>query len=374
MTVHGKGYIPTLDGWRAIAIGGVILCHSCPSTYWTMNGALGVNLFFAISGFLITSRLTAEQVVSLKQFYIRRAFRILPPALTYLAVAAVLALLGVIASTKTDFISCLLFLRNYWGADSQHGWYTGHFWSLCVEEHFYLFWPALLVLAGIRRARWLAPALAASFAIWRSLDLRHGWIATLFHNDALRNFPLRSDYRMDALLWGATLALVAPHIEWKKCISKPLASPIALALLAATVFLNIRQPQSYMVLQAILFPVVVIATVAQPGAWLSQLLESKPLRWIGRLSYSLYLWQQLFFSQWHHGVLQRFPLNLVLALAFAWLSYRFVEQPAIRLGRTLYDKFRSHEFGRIGTRIPTAARTGNCRPELSLTLPENSAS
>jgi peptidoglycan/LPS O-acetylase OafA/YrhL len=373
VTRSKQGYIPGLDGWRAIAIGAVLLSHSFPSTYWTRHGALGVNLFFAISGFLITTRLLEEHAltgrVSLKNFYIRRAFRILPPALTFLTVAAALAACGVIVSTRTDFVSALVFLRNYWGTDPQHGWYTAHFWSLAVEEHFYLFWPALLVLAGVRRSRFLAPALAIGFAAWRSLDMRHAFVPPFLHNE------MRSDYRMDALLWGCTLALLAPL--WNRRQSQAKA-PLYMAVipLVAAVVLNIYQPQGYEAAQAVLFPVVLALSVTHSTGFL----EWAPLRWIGRLSYSLYLWQQLFFSHFHHGLLQRFPLNLALALSCACLSYYLIEKPLMRLGHrmTLYHKDRDgiedHDARRIGSRVSTPPREGYCRPELSLTQPENGVS
>ena len=333
-------YIPTLDGWRAIAILGVILSHAYPSDYWTRHGALGVNLFFAISGFLITTRLLDENVtngfISLSQFYVRRAFRILPPALFYLSVVAALTLAGFIYSSWTDIASCLVFTRNYWGADAHHGWYTGHFWSLAVEEQFYLFWPALLVLAGVKRARWLAPGLAVAFSLWRSLDLRHGWIASLLHNEALRNYGLRSDYRMDALLWGCTLALLAQQVDLKRFIPQRAAAALAIFAVAGTILLNVRQPQSYMIGESILLPLVLMATVTRPATWLGRALEWTPVRWLGRLSYSLYLWQQLFVSQYHHGMLQRFPVNLTLALACACFSFYLVERPALRLGRQFH--------------------------------------
>lgn len=301
-----------------------------------MSGALGVNLFFAISGYLITTRLLAEK--GLRGFYVRRAFRILPPAFVYLAAVAVLAALGVIEASRTDIISCFVFLRNYWGAGPQHGWYTGHFWSLAVEEQFYLFWPALLFLAGFRRARWIAPGLAVAFAIWRSLDMRHAWIVDLFHNEMLRNHSLRSDYRMDSILWGAALALFTQGRDLKKLLPASAASWVAISGIVTAVALNVMQPQGYFIAQALLFPLVLMATVARPEAWLSRLLELRTMQWIGRLSYSLYLWQQLFFfSGYQHRALQHFPVNVVLALGCAWASYRYVEQPAMRFGRRLLE-------------------------------------
>ncbi len=347
MSVRQTSYIPTLDGWRAIAIAGVILSHSFPSDYWTRHGALGVNLFFAISGYLITTRLLTEHsetgFVLLKQFYLRRAFRILPPAVFYLAAIAVLTLAGVLYSSWTDIASCLVFTRNYWGANAQNGWYTGHFWSLAVEEQFYLVWPAILVVAGVRRSRWVAPAMAIAFSVWRALDVRHAWICTILHNDALRNNGLRSDYRMDSLLWGCTLALLALQIDFSKWIPKRAAAPLVIAALLAVLAFDALQPKSYMVAESLLLPLVLCGTIFQPATWLARALEWNPLRYLGRLSYSLYLWQQLFVSQYHHGLLQHFPVNVLLALGCACFSYYLVERRMIKLGHRIANPLRTPE-------------------------------
>src|SRR5258708_25275484 len=151
-TSSSPDYLPTLNGWRALAIFGVLICHAA-SVLWGVNGthpddrlygltrygALGVDVFFGISGFLICTRLLQEEErtgrISLRNFYIRRAFRILPPYLLYLVVLAAIAGIGLITLHAMDFVSCLLFFRNYVAGS----WYTGHFWSLAVEEHFYFF-------------------------------------------------------------------------------------------------------------------------------------------------------------------------------------------------------------------------------------------
>src|SRR5580704_3843554 len=152
-------HIPTLDGWRALAILLVIAHHAGTAFYGekeyyasspTRFGIWGVPVFFGLSGILITKLLLEEfdrtGAISLKNFYIRRAFRILPPASLYvLCVAA----LGLVVS-RTEFVGSLLFFRNYL-PDSIAGLYTAHFWSLAVEEHFYLIWPGLLVWLGVRR-------------------------------------------------------------------------------------------------------------------------------------------------------------------------------------------------------------------------------
>src|SRR4051812_354276 len=160
-----KGYIPTLDGWRAIAILGVMASHaghSYSEAYGRESffdriaaGTHGVNLFFAISGLLITSRLLEEWdntgSVSLRRFYTRRAFRILPPALLYLACVALLGVFGFLPMVREEFLAATLFFRNYLPVilgPNGAGFFTSHYWSLGVEEHFYLFWPALLLVAG----------------------------------------------------------------------------------------------------------------------------------------------------------------------------------------------------------------------------------
>src|ERR1700722_18709415 len=159
-----KGYLPSLDGWRAVAITAVILCHAFgqESSNSKINslilnlGQQGVSLFFAISGYLITTLLVDEQQragISLRGFYIRRAFRILPPAYIYLAVLGAMGISEIIHVTPGEILSAALVYSNYWPL---HSWFTFHFWSLSIEEHFYLLWPSLLALSGLARAKWFA--------------------------------------------------------------------------------------------------------------------------------------------------------------------------------------------------------------------------
>jgi peptidoglycan/LPS O-acetylase OafA/YrhL len=173
-----QGYLPTLDGWRAIAIMAVIFDHVIAGQLHDTHPALfaisrvgpdGVSLFFAISGFLICSRLLEEEDVAgkvgLGGFYIRRACRILPAALAYLAVVGLLGITRLILVSPWEWWSSVLFFRNYLSPDLiSRGWggYTIHYWSLAVEEHFYILWPGLLVLAGRGRSRYVGGALAVA--------------------------------------------------------------------------------------------------------------------------------------------------------------------------------------------------------------------
>ncbi len=192
--------MPTLDGWRAVAILAVLCCHAgWPTAAIAPYGAMGVSIFFALSGFLITRRLMDEGRIDLASFYRRRAFRILPPIIAYLAVLWMLGFRG-------QLLASLLFVRNYITPTAPQAWYTGHFWSLAIEEHFYLLWPASLYVAGFRRARWIAPALALMVAGWRAADLHYNWIGRL--DPALRGSLARTDYRLGTLLFGCAIALV----------------------------------------------------------------------------------------------------------------------------------------------------------------------
>jgi peptidoglycan/LPS O-acetylase OafA/YrhL len=142
--------IPTLDGWRGFAVIGIILYHGRSAffnghselTQLSSHLDLGVNLFFAISGFLICGLLLQEYQeyggINLRRFYMRRCFRILPPYYAVLAVLCVLSILGAIHLNYSYLPSCLLFFRNYTplGVDEHGGWYTAHFWTLALEEHF----------------------------------------------------------------------------------------------------------------------------------------------------------------------------------------------------------------------------------------------
>jgi peptidoglycan/LPS O-acetylase OafA/YrhL len=349
------GYLPTLDGWRAIAILAVLFDHLAeysPSRNYsrlgvfTHTGPNGVSLFFAISGFLICSRLLDEQrafgSISLRGFYIRRGCRILPPALLYLIVIGVLSLAGLIVVSSAEWWSSFLFFRNYlpphW-IDRGWGGYTIHYWSLAVEEHFYLLWPAALVLFGKRNARWFGLTLALAVAVWRTLDFQHQWFSHWFPGLL---FGSRTDIRLDALLLGCLIALVFDNGRAKTAFSERFRPWMWWLLVAAYFGIQViyfcEHSRSYSILEAALLALIVMGTAFGNNTRIFALLEWPPMKWIGRLSYSLYLWQQLFLlPQATSGmaILQRFPINLFMIFLCAWLSYHFVERPFIRLGHRL---------------------------------------
>ena len=345
-------YIPTLDGWRAIAVLLVLFSHAghayarqLPNESWLDHigtGTQGVNIFFGLSGLLITSRLLEEWAqhgsISLGRFYIRRAFRILPPALLVLAVIALLGAIGRLPVVPRELVAAALFFRNYLPAlltPDFAGFFTAHYWSLAVEEHFYLVWPALLLVCGSRRGLWAAIAIAIGIAAWRRVELLH-MIATLHTVDPL--YFVRTDLRIDSIMWGAALALLLARPGARRRIEANLTPLVCLAV-AALYLLVVRgfdgRPTIW---EALLVPLLIATTMLRPGSVVGRLLETSPMRWLGRLSYSLYLWELFFVFRGVPqtlGVLQTFPLNLVLTFACATASYYFVERPLIRVGHRL---------------------------------------
>ena len=358
LTGEGKSsYIPTLDGWRAIAILAVLGYHSPALHLGPLNtealhnyGSQGVDLFFAISGLLICTRLLVEEQrsgsISLKSFYLRRLFRILPPALVFLLVVAILGLLHIIPNPLPDWLAALFSVRNYYHA--QHiagppdpGWYTGHFWSLAIEEHFYLFLPGLLVLFP-RRRRTILVALILFFTIWQAI-FRDGW-------------PPRTDLRIDALLIPAFLAILLRServVAWFRRWLYPIVAIILLAAALAAIvkFSVVLDPVKPLI--KIVYPLLILSTILRPQGWLGRILELPFLRWIGHISYSIYLWQQLFFldaremganfAAWPLGPIQHLPWNLIAVFLAATLSYYCVEKPLVKVSHRLANRLKSKQ-------------------------------
>lgn len=342
--VPRRGYLPTLDGWRAIAIISVIISHDSLLSLGPLNshwlflyGGRGVDVFFAISGILICSRLLEEERyngrISLKNFYIRRAFRILPPAITYLLVLAVLAMFGVLVVYPAEWAEALLFCRNYPAVLHLHSpvpaaWFTAHFWSLSVEEHFYLLLPALLVFLP---KRWRIPALSAMTVLIignRAIQLTHRPYQLIgFHTDV----------RLDSLLIPALVAVVMRDtherlplyrfLRWWPVLTVPIVGLIVVD--SGSIWQT--------TLIAALMPLLIMGSVLHSKNVLGRFLEWTPLRYIGRISYSLYLWQMLFFTGHFYaqaplGILNRAPWNYLAVLAVAIGSYHLVELPVMRIG------------------------------------------
>ncbi len=343
--------LPVLDGWRAVAILLVLIHHIGQGFYSTEDfyavsvtqyGAFGVDIFFGISGLLITRLLLEQRRTSgsygLRQFYIRRAFRILPPCFAFLAIYSVLGLLN----SNWELASSLLFFRNYVPARlTSYG--TGHLWSLAVEEHFYLLWPGLLMIVGLRKSKNVAAGLALGFGIWRMVDSQ---LRPPLFPGVSQHF--RTDLRLDALFWGCVTAFVLDTLRERLNFQTQFRLPVWMLAAGVLVLSAVHYSALTSIFIAVLIPLLLAGTLVHPEWTVSRALSWTPLVWIGRISYSLYLWQQLFLMPgwehapqwWHHG-----PWNIVLTFAAATASYYWIEKPFIAAGRAIASKL---EKARIG--------------------------
>jgi peptidoglycan/LPS O-acetylase OafA/YrhL len=336
------GRIPSLDGLRALSIVLVLLSHLAGTRGFPVGrhamhrfldpGYLGVRIFFVISGYLITRLLLEERVrsgtISLAGFYARRAFRIFPAFLVFVAAMAVASALGLVRAEAHDFVYALTYTMNFHIPHSGD-WALGHLWSLSVEEQFYLLWPALLLALGTRGGLRAATAMlvvapACRYACRYALD-RLGPSLDLLMSST---FPTVADQvATGCLLAGFEGKLDDPR--WKRFATSPWFVVVPLAAVAAAnagahPFVNLVLAQAFINVAVAL---CVHRVVRWPEGALGRLLNARPVALLGFLSYSLYLWQQPFLDRESDTWWCRFPLNIVLALAAATLSYRLVERP-----------------------------------------------
>jgi peptidoglycan/LPS O-acetylase OafA/YrhL len=339
--------IPSLDGVRAVSICLVITAHLCGTAHspnltwiWTFGdiGNLGVRIFFVISGFLITTLLHREADrtgrYSLFAFLCRRELRIVPPFAAYVGAIALAGQLGILAIDSGDVQSAVTFTSNF---DARHSWYVGHLWSLSVEQQFYLAWPVLLVVVGLRRTFWLA---CAGLAVGPLTRVAVHVLIPEWRWAVDESFPTV----LDTLASGCLLAALHERLIGCPCYVRLLRSRAVAVIPFVIVLLNRWMPHvafSYTVGQSVMN--ILIALMLQrvmmfPNSTLGRILNAGPMVTIGAVSYSLYLWQQPFLNPHSSLAIAAFPLNIVLAVSAAFLSYYLVEQPAMKLSRCLGAK------------------------------------
>ncbi len=364
--------LPSLDGWRAVSILMVIGFHTgfiAPVSArhwltWLFDGGLGVRFFFVISGFLITWLLILEMKrtghIGLKHFYLRRGLRILPVYCAFLMALFGFQLLSSFNEHGATWLALLTFTRNYVDGTQT----SGHFWSLSVEEQFYLVWPAIfLSLGGGRNLKTSSLALALpvlSAPAFRAL----GYLAAHDQTRLFGNYSLHSDAlkilfsdvsffcQYDSLALGCFCGVLLAH---KKEAITSLADRHAMLMICtggllilapgmlARWFLPpfIRVPFEY-TLQAAGFSMLMLQSVIRPDWGFYRILNWKCVAWVGTLSYSLYIWQQIFWTQpwalpgtltpswWICGW-------VVPALATAAFSYYALERPLLKLRSRFRD-------------------------------------
>lgn len=321
--------MPALDGLRGVAVALVVLYHAD----LLPGGYIGVDVFFVLSGFLITSLLLEEQGarggISLVSFYARRARRILPALvallLGYLIVVALAGETGARAVALAGFFTGNVVQAFLVPNPLAHaGLGLGHLWSLAEEEQFYLLWPvALVVLVRIRR---VVPALALALVavlVWKGILAAHG-----APFDRIYYGP---DTHADGLLAGALLAAV----RWRTTLRVPEPIPtLSFSLLFMGSMIGLLSDSGWLYLWPfLLLGCVGMTAAAATATRMAAVLSLRPLVSLGKMSYSLYLWHWPIMV----GIAYRFHarhtvLAILVSVPIAWISYRFIERP-FRSGR-----------------------------------------
>jgi peptidoglycan/LPS O-acetylase OafA/YrhL len=326
----GPGEIPALDGFRAIAIGLVMLSHVGMER--SVPGQFGVTLFFFLSGYLITTLLRREFVrdgtLSLKAFYFRRAVRILPPLAFAIALAVGMSLTGLLPPLYyPGLVTDALFLSNYLPLS---GVPIG-LWSLAVEEHFYMVFPAIALLCfTMRGAR--ACAVFCAVACVATLGVRLFEVARL---EDFTDVNFWTHTRIDSILFGAILACWNnPVIDARDRLPGRWSSyAIGGALLAFTFIYRdevFRQTFRYSI-QGVALIVLFNAAIRDAG-FARRILDSAPLRFVALLSYTLYLVHSLIvqaakpFAQ-TIGTAPAMVAALIISFAISWAVYLVIERP-----------------------------------------------
>ncbi|UIN23369.1 acyltransferase family protein [Herbaspirillum frisingense] len=340
--VHTKHQdIASLDGWRAVAI--IIVAASHAGLGKIVPGGLGVTIFFFLSGYLITTLLLREYAASgainIKHFYLRRLLRLTPPLLLVLVVTYLLTYLGWFKGYATwqGFFAQLFYFANYYGLffDAAHtvplG--TGVFWSLAVEEHFYFFFPALLLLMLHRAQRKHIPVYLAVacllFLAWRCY-------LVLGVGVSVERTYYASDTRIDSMLYGCILATVQISERWQQTFQRPVVRHVAvlsglILLLASLVVRNdaFRETIRYS-LQGIALLPLFYYSVNNPGILPFRWLNIGWIRRIGIYSYSIYLAHYVMLNNvdWisRHAVVNVL-VALIISCLFAIAVDRFVDAP-----------------------------------------------
>lgn len=392
-------YIPALDGLRTLAVVAVVLYHL--NLTWAQGGLLGVTIFFVLSGYLITRLLLNEIAktgrIDLKSFWIRRIRRLFPAVVTVVVVTCALCTVFnhvMLTKMRPDILPSLLFFNNWWQIMQDVSYFNAlgdpspltHFWSLAIEEQFYLIWPPLLLaMVSVHMSKPNTRRVVLGLAAVSAVAMM------VLYNPATD--PSRvyygTDTRVFSLLLGAWMAFIpdrdlAParlvrHLGldrlagagkhdksksntaeaattkpselarfWSSPASIDLMGVVGLVGLAAMVALTdgytAFQYRGGTLLCSIL-TLMVIAACVQPQSMIARALAAEPLVWIGKRSYSIYLWHYPLLllmnpvanindTPWWHYILQ-----VLLVVAVAECSYRFIETPFRRgaFGRTVSE-------------------------------------
>ncbi|WP_437326590.1 DUF459 domain-containing protein [Sorangium sp. So ce381] len=338
-------HMPALDGLRGLALLGVLFFHA---NGMLRGGFLGVDLFFVLSGYLITSLLLAEHeargAISLKDFWIRRARRLLPALLALVPVVVLHGRLfgppSALAGLRADVLATLGYVAN-WRAIYAHRSYweiftsrspLEHTWSLAIEEQFYVVWPLVIVLVLSRWARRGVLVLTLALAALSAIAM-----LVLFAPESTTRVYMGTDTRASGILLGAALATVlTPRAALSAGAVRLLDGAGVISAIGLAIAWSVFDGQSWLLYHGgfwltELGALVLIACAVQGSRSLvARALAWRPLAWVGTISYGVYLWHwpvHVFVSSDRlHGPALT-ALRFAITFAVALVSYRFLERP-----------------------------------------------
>jgi peptidoglycan/LPS O-acetylase OafA/YrhL len=355
--IHSASRLGGLDGLRALAVILVILYHS-ELTHRPQAGFLGVDVFFVLSGFLITTLLLRERVsagaVNLRSFYLRRTRRLFPALLAVMGASALAGLTiapDALDQLRRNIPAALAYVSNWSQIDCGQTYFESvgrppllqHLWSLAIEEQFYVLWPALLIIAMRVGGRRLALTLAASIGIATT-----AWMAWLSvrHDYPVGNDPTRVYFGTDThsmgLFVGAALAALLAHqspasypTAWRRCLVTLVGGAATVAIVTAAILVPENSEPLYRggFLAFSVIAALLVWAVIQPGTLPGRIAETPVLAAIGRRSYGLYLWHWPVFQVLRPGLdielrgLAAFAVQILATALLAELSYRCIEMP-----------------------------------------------
>lgn len=347
----GKRYITGLDGLRAFAVIGVLLFHLMPTK--VVGGWLGVPLFFVISGYLITDLLVQEfdkdQYIGTYQFYLRRLRRLYPALVVMLIVTTIVILLftpDLQYNLRYVVLTNLFYVYNFWSISHGESYFQQfggaspftHLWSLSIEGQFYLVWPFIINFLLKHRVKRRVISIGLAFMAVVSALL----MALLYQPDMINRVYYGTDTRLFAILLGTALAFMWPSDRLSHFIDQQskqrlnIIGAVALVLMIfGILYINGQHPSTYygMMFLFTLIATVLIAIVVHPASIWSQWLDNGFLNYLGKRSYSIYLYQLPVFvfyerliphfrpNMWHNVI------ELILVLLLSEVSYRYIEQP-----------------------------------------------
>lgn len=346
---------PGLDGIRGIAILIVVLRHAAgqlverlpPAIEWHFyvfaNGNLGVTIFFVLSGYLITLVLAREAdsplEVILKNFYFKRVLRIFPAFFFYLVVILALALLSKIQLNMNAWFAAFFFVMNYFhGRPDSH--LVGHTWSLAVEEQFYIIWPLFFywVTRKLDQRFKILIFLLACAPLVRALQR----VATSIFDLNWIHWDLNSMFhtRYDSLLIGCVLALLIDNVKFQNWMRKYFSRDWIYLFLVPCILLLPEVPLSQLKIKNFMFEdffvlpiqnLLIACCIWRAYNYFGKILDFifcfGPLRYLGKISFSVYLWHLLFLNIEHFSIF----FKLVFVILAGFFSYQFIERPFLKL-------------------------------------------